>query len=319
MTRHQIHEGFCEVVQHEGASLPIPGGGDTWERFESLATWASADLSLGRLAEGHVDALAILAEANMEPFEKGLSYGVWAARSGTSSTMAEPDDRGWWLSGTKEFCSGSRMLDRALVTAETQQGYQLFDIAPSDSAVMADTDSWAAVGMANSMSDTLTFDRLFVPRERLVGPPEFYTKRPGFWFGAVGVAACWYGGALGLVNHLMNGLKAEPSEHVLADVGVALARVAAMRAVLQNAAAEIDADPTDAAGDGQLRALLTRQTIHDAAMDVLALVGTAGGARPLCHDDDQARRAADLFVYLSQHGGRADGATLGKLALGLRP
>jgi alkylation response protein AidB-like acyl-CoA dehydrogenase len=211
------------------------------------------------------------------------------------------------------------MLDRALVTANTPQGYQLFDIATRDEAVTVHSGSWAAVGMADSMSHTVSFDDLYVPPERVVGPPGFYTQRPGFWFGAVGVAACWYGGAVGLVDHLLDGLKAEPSEHVLADLGLAVARVAAMRDVLKSAAAGIDSDPTDETEGGRMRALVTRQTVHDAGLEVLALVGSAGGARPLCHDGDQARRAADLFVYLSQHHGRSDAAALGRLALGVRP
>jgi alkylation response protein AidB-like acyl-CoA dehydrogenase len=317
--RSGIQRAFEDFVQGDGKGLPVPGGGETWRRFEVLASCAAEDLSFGRLVEGHVDALAILAEAHVQPLGQDLSYGVWAARSDTSKMVAEPDNQGWRLSGTKEFCSGSQMLDRALVTAETPQGYQLFDIAPNDDAVTVHPHSWAAVGMADSKSDTLTFDHLYVPPDRVVGSPGFYTERPGFWFGAVGVAACWYGGAVGLVNHLLDGLKPEPSEHVLSDLGLAVARVAAMRDVLQNAATEIDSNPFDNAENGQMRALVTRQTVHDAALDVLALVASAGGARPLCHEGDQARRAADLFVYLSQHHGRSDGAALGRLVMKARP
>jgi hypothetical protein len=284
-----------------------------------LAKWASADLSVGRLAEGHADALAILAEAELPSFGDELSYGVWAARSGEGGTIAEAHDGGWRLSGTKAFCSGSRMLDRALITADTADGYRLFDIDPRNEAVTVCPGTWPAVGMSDSMSDTLAFDNLYIASDRAVGPPGFYADRPGFWFGSAGVAACWYGGAVGLVTHLLGGLTAEPNDHVLADVGVAVARVATMRDVLQSAAVGIDSDPADTKANGQMRALVTRQAIHDAALDVLALVGSAGGARPLCHDGDQARRAADLFVYLSQHHGRADGAALGKLALNSRP
>jgi hypothetical protein len=32
-----------------------------------------------------------------------------------------------------------------------------------------------------------------------VGRPDDYLSRPGFWFGAIGVAACWLGGARAVV------------------------------------------------------------------------------------------------------------------------
>ena len=59
--------GASEVVAGCGSALPNPGSGDTASRFGALADWAAKDLSLARLAEGHLDALSILAEAGREP------------------------------------------------------------------------------------------------------------------------------------------------------------------------------------------------------------------------------------------------------------
>ena len=42
--------------------LPLPGSGLTWRRFATLAEVAAGDPVHARLAEGHVDALAILTE-----------------------------------------------------------------------------------------------------------------------------------------------------------------------------------------------------------------------------------------------------------------
>ena len=69
------------IAQVEAPTVPLPGSGQTWRRFRALALWAAENLSLGRLAEGHVDALAILDEAGMRPVS-GAIYGVWAARTG---------------------------------------------------------------------------------------------------------------------------------------------------------------------------------------------------------------------------------------------
>ncbi|HEY5104535.1 MAG TPA: hypothetical protein VII65_05760, partial [Acidimicrobiales bacterium] len=164
-------------------------------------------------------------------------------------------------------------------------------------------------------SQTLEFGGLIVREEQEVGEPDFYTKRPGFWFGAAGVAACWYGGALGLVNSLLDSLATTPSDFVLADVGLAVAEIESMRSFLKDTATSIDADPEDVEKQARFRALTSRQVVHDAALHVLLLIGTAGGARPLCHDEEQSRRSADLFVYLAQHHGGADAAELGRLAI----
>jgi len=101
---------------------------------------------------------------------------------------------------------------------------------------------------------------------------------------------------------------------VLADLGEAVANLAAMREVLKDAAEAFDRDPKNEEFQAHYRALIVRQVVHDAATNVLARVATGGGARPLCHDLDQSRRAADLFVYLSQHHGGSDAAELGRLA-----
>lgn len=37
---------FEHVVRTTAAQLPLPGGGDTWARFEALSKWAAQDLSL---------------------------------------------------------------------------------------------------------------------------------------------------------------------------------------------------------------------------------------------------------------------------------
>jgi hypothetical protein len=46
-----------EIAQGKYA-VPVRGIGQTERRFESRANWAAIDLSLGRLAEGHRDAIA---------------------------------------------------------------------------------------------------------------------------------------------------------------------------------------------------------------------------------------------------------------------
>ena len=57
-----VAAAFADAVESGRLDLPLPGGGRTRERWAVLADLAGEDLSLARLAEGHADALAILAE-----------------------------------------------------------------------------------------------------------------------------------------------------------------------------------------------------------------------------------------------------------------
>jgi alkylation response protein AidB-like acyl-CoA dehydrogenase len=306
---------FENAARTECGALPLPGAGHTERRFEALARWSASDLSVGRLVEGHADALAILAEAGRRPADPAATYGVWAARSRTGGTTARLEADGWHLAGQKAFCSGSGFLDRALLTADTPDGYRLFDIAVANHVASTLRDSWPAVGMADSLSETLEFAGPAIGRDAEVGGPGFYLERPGFWFGAIGVAACWYGGAAGLVRHLADSLDDATSELVVAELGHAVAHVGAMRRILQHSAREIDADPRDVEGGGMARALVVRHAVRHGATEVLSLVASAGGARALSLDRAQSRRAADLYVYLAQHHGPQDAVQLGRMAM----
>jgi alkylation response protein AidB-like acyl-CoA dehydrogenase len=317
----RVRDALDEFVRETAPQLGHPGEGGTWQRFGVLADVSAQDLSLGRLAEGHADALSILREAGQSAPAGFDLYGVWAARNGRDDvgTVATPVGGGWRLSGVKPYCSGSDHLDRALVTADAPDGYRLFDISVAEHVIAVAPGSWSAVGMADSVSETLTFGGPVLPESAAVGPPDFYLQRPGFWSGSVGVAACWYGGAKGLVDVLFDALSQQSGDHTLADAGRAVAIVDGLAAVLEHAADAIDADPFDGKRQGPHRALSVREVVHDGCLRVLSLVGAAGGAGPLCHDGAQSRRAADLFVYLAQHHGARDAAALGQIALDLRP
>ena len=295
--------------------VPLPGEA-TRHRFAELADVAARDLALGRLVEGHLDVLAILSEADTEPVDVRATYGVWAARSPQHVTEALLAADRWHLWGEKAFCSGSTRLDRALVTAETPDGYRLFDISVAESVIEARSGSWPAVGMADSISETVVFRSPPLAGRFAIGPPGFYLERPGFWFGAIGVAACWLGGARGLVERVGEALAPSATEAQLVELGHAIAHVDAMTGLLEWAADAIDADPSDSSSTARNRAMVTRHAVHHSVQLVLGHVAAAGGSGPLCHDVQQARRAADLYVYLSQHHGPQDAALLGREAVG---
>src|SRR4051812_16755429 len=127
------------IRDHLGAleRVPLPGSGGTVQRLRALAELGAIDGALARLAEGHLDAVAILAELGAD-IESGPLRGVWAARP--ELLRAEPAPGGWRLTGTKPWCSGTDGIDRALVTATATDGaVRLFDV---DVARLAFRDDW---------------------------------------------------------------------------------------------------------------------------------------------------------------------------------
>ncbi|MGH8922263.1 MAG: acyl-CoA dehydrogenase, partial [Actinomycetes bacterium] len=215
------------------------------------------------------------------------------------------------------FCSGAGLLRRALVVATAPDGPRLFDLDVGDVDVVAGT--WPAVGMAGSQSSAVRWAGRLAPAELAVGEPGAYTSRVGFWWGAAGVAACWWGGARALVETTRTGVGSGVGESQLAALGRSWARLAAMEQVLRQAAASID-DATDvdrtgpdAAGAARRTALIAREVVHDGCQAVLREVAAAGGAGPICLDPAQSRRSADLYAYLAQYHPGRDQAELGRM------
>ena len=305
---------FTDAVESGRLNLPRPGGGRTRERWAALADLAEEDLSLARLAEGHADALAILAELSAASPLVGSRWSVWAAQPpgpGLAASQADADG-GWCLDGMKRYCSGARSCTNALVTATALDGNRLFAVSTRDLSPVP--GSWPATGMAGS--DTLDVRFCGIAAEP-VGGPGRYLDRPGFAHGGVGVAACWYGGARGVGRTLLDAAaRRDVGPHALAHLGAVDIALRTAKLALDTAAAEIDADPDDRRGGGLLRALRLRALVEATATEVMLRVGRALGAGPLGHDEAHSRRVADLTVYLRQHHGERDLAEIGTLVAG---
>ncbi|MFG2373101.1 acyl-CoA dehydrogenase [Streptomyces sp. NPDC048504] len=319
-------ERFLRYVDAQAAGAadcPLPGSGRTDARFEQLSAVAREDLCAARLVEGHLDAVAILAELGGEPVRPGEYWAVWAAEPPGPGLTGTRTPHGWILNGVKKYCSGARTCTHALVTASTEDGRRLFAVrtgAPGLPPDRSETDpvtrpgcrpvpgTWQAVGMAASDSPDIRFTEVpAVP----VGDVEGYVRRPGFHHGGVGVAACWYGGAQAVARILFERAGKHDDPFGDAHAGAVDLRLHAAGTVLQRAAAEIDTDPLDRSGTARLRALRVRSLVAEACAGVLDHVGRATGAGPLCHDERHARATADLAVYIRQHHAERDLAALG--------
>lgn len=295
-------------------------GRSTWNWMRTLASLGAGDLTVARVVEPHLDALAILAQApptNVAPAlapvrvvaPAGSTWGVYAAHSPGTRLQATPSDGGWRLTGTKPWCSLADRLSHAIITAHVDgDSRQAFAIALSDRGVRVDQGQWVARGLADVRSTAITLDD--VPAEP-VGPPQWYLERSGFAWGGIGVAAVWFGAACALGQSVLDAARSrEPDQLALTHLGRIDSALRSTHLALRDAAERIDHGDAEKA-HGQLLAARVRASAAMTAELVLAEVGRALGPAPLTSDEEHARRVADLMVYVRQHHGERDLARLG--------
>jgi alkylation response protein AidB-like acyl-CoA dehydrogenase len=326
--------------------LPRPGGGRTARRWAALAGWGGRDLSLARLAEGHVDACSILTEAGRTPVP-GALYGVWASRSGGAAVRVGRRGEACVLEGTLRFCSGARVLDRALVVAdperETPAGRQLLDVDVTRTEVEPLPGTWCTAAMADADTLDVRFADVPVDADADVGEPGWYVARRGFALGGAGVAAVWWGGAAAILDRAVGYLGGGPSQsptsptppppptsggpadgprlttatdrHALAHVGELHAALAAADALLRHTAALADGE---GGADLTLAVATVRSAVERAVREVVDRVPRIVGPAPLSRDGGLAAALADLSLYVRQHHAERDHAALGELVLDRR-
>jgi alkylation response protein AidB-like acyl-CoA dehydrogenase len=267
--------------------LPSPGSGQTAQRWRRLAELTEIDVVAGRLAEAHADAVAILAELSGPACGEGGIWGVWAAEAPDAVVRARGAGDAMVLDGVKAWCSGAGLCTHALVTARLTDGRGgLFAVDLRNDAVQPLESTWRNAGMAESDTRAVQFaDAPAIP----VGQPDDYLTRPGLWFGAIGVAACWLGGARAVAEPLYRrAATASVDDHQLAHLGAVDAAITAAESALAMAAVCVDADPYNESGSAELTARRARAIVENAVDEVLARTDRALGPGPLCTDDRHA-------------------------------
>lgn len=300
------------LADRDWAGLGWPG------LLEALIGLGRTDIPLSRLAEGHVDAVRIADQAG-RTLAPGALYGVWASRSGATGVRARPDGGQLRIEGTLRFASGAGVIDRALVPVWIADGrHLLVDLDVHDLPV--DSSGWQTGAMSVSRTHTVSVDAVAVPVASVLGGPDFYLDRPGFFPGGVGVAAVWVGGLSRVLDTLLDRLGGQRTS----SVDLRLGRLATQRslalALVRQGGLRLDAGLTAGAAPprDQLHRLATQiragvaQCVHTALTEARTIAGPVGLAfdAPLTHAID------DLDLYVRQQNGDADDVLLGA---GLRP
>lgn len=298
-----------------GRSTPAPGTGRTLELWELLASTAAADVGVTRVLEPHLDALAILAQVPDEvklssiAVDETSTWGVFAAEGPGVRLEALESRDGWRLTGVKPWCSLAATLSHALVTAWTVDGRRLFAVDLRAPGVRPDDGPWVARGFPEIVSAPVRFDgAAAVP----VGGPGWYLDRPGFAWGGIGVAACWWGGAVGLARELYAATaRREPDQLLLAHLGAVDVALTSARTTLVEASRVVDGTADAEVAPGVL-ARRVRGAVARTVEETVHRCSHALGPGPMTADEAYARRLADLQLYVRQHHAERDDASLGR-------
>jgi alkylation response protein AidB-like acyl-CoA dehydrogenase len=289
--------------------LPLPGGGDTPRRHEMLMSIGREDLSLARLAEAHFDAVAILAEAGRQP-QSGAIYGVWASEIPGHSMTLQRNGNNLQIHGEKMFCSGAGLVDRALITVTAPDHLLVdLDLHHDASKISFDDSSWKTSAFSEIQTSKIIVDGVACSQNDIVGEPRWYLERPGFWHGACGPAACWAGGAAGIIDYATRQNRADA--HTMAHLGAMHASVWALKSVLASAAREIDNNPLDVL-EARVRARTLRHLVEVMSTDILRRLARAYGPHPLAMDESISKRYCELDLYLRQSHAERDLEALGR-------
>ena len=277
---------------------------------------ARADGSVGRIVDGHVNAVERLAvQAPPEVRERELALvaagrlraGVWgadpAAGEGERAAVVEVPG-GIALRGAKVFCSGAGGLDRALVLARDGRrgggdGPPLaawVDVSDGGRAKVDET--WfQGHGLRASVSHRVVFHD--APRDRAV-------RRPGRAGRAALVRArraahCRYVGRDGRLRGSRRACRARRPPRTRALEGLAVGRIGSELATIDLWIADA-ANAMDAAGERLATvSVQARDAIAGAARRLLDEAARACGSRPFATASALDRARRDLELFMLQH------------------
>ncbi len=278
--------------------------GDPVVQATLLRRIGRASLSVGRLAEGHMNAVKLIRlygarchqSRHLTAAGQGLVFGVWGA-DGAVPVTAEPHSNGTLgLKGRKRFASGLGAVSRAVVTARHGDDI-LLAIADVTCTRRADAAAWDTSGMRATLSGTYDFDGVMAEG---LGAAGDYLREPHFEGGVWRYAAVHTGGLEALAEEVRRAVcsAGEASEAQLHRV----ARIAALahraRLMVEDAARRVEAP---GAGPAEVAlSLAAREEVEAACVEGMTLADRALGTRSFArgHRVELVRR--DLAFFLRQ-------------------
>ena len=279
---------------------------------EILRSIGSGSLPLGRLFEGHVNALELVRrcgnhrQVELVAAEAGAGklFGVWNTDDANGLRLIHGRGRSR-LEGRKILASGAGHIERPLITATDEEGRRLM-VLPKLDASRADLSGWTAQGMRASATGAVDFTGVEIKPIEIVGQDGDYERQPWFSVGAWRFAAVHVGGMerlFGLLRRHLQVTSRGQDPHQAARLGRAAMTVETARLWVAQAASFSEA-PLGSKAPEQLVAYvnLSRLAVEAAALDLLQLVQRSVGLQAFLRPNPIERISRDLATYLRQPG-----------------
>src|SRR6185437_7525874 len=146
-----------------------------------------ANLSLGRIFEGHVNARKLVAlYGNAEQLGRaaeaardGHLFAIWATEAPDPVRIIGAPPRAL-LRGGKVFCSAAAHATRALITASSEEGEARMLLVPLRAGERVRTGLHDTHGMRACGTGNVDFSGISVPKTALIGQPGDYLRQPEF-------------------------------------------------------------------------------------------------------------------------------------------
>ena len=307
------HEALDDLAAAGLLALTVPAAGGrrgagVEEEWEAVRAVARADGSVGRIYDGHLNAVERLAVAAPEPLRSNelgrvaageARLGVWGADPRPGEGEPARLVAGSRVHGAKVFCSGAGGLDAALVLVRREEpGPPLLAYVDLTDAVEVDRDWYRAAGMRASESHRVVFHG--AQALAVLGKPGELGREPWFGRDAIRTAACW----AGLVDAVREEAFALLAERGGGDdlaalaAGRMFAHAVTVDALLADSARRVAEDPQ---APVFARSVGVRSALAEAARDTVQSALAALGSRPLAAAGRLDRARRDLEVFLHQH------------------
>lgn len=283
-----------------------------------LKAVGKANLSVGRIYEGHINTLYLIhlyAEKEQrerwykEVEEKGLLFGVWNTQAADGISFQAEEDT-FRIQGSKTFCSGADLVNRALISGEIvrngERGWQMAIINMENlSQDNIDRESWKPLGMKASGSYKVDFTNYVITELDLLAKPGTYLTQPYFNGGAIRFAAVHLGGAEAIAKHTLAYLKElkrtdDPFQQM--RIYKIMSALTTGELWLNRAGKYYDQWSSAGTYDQALIAFanMTRTVIEEICLNIMDESNRCVGARGLMEPFELERMHRDLTFYLRQ-------------------
>ena len=311
--------------------------GQTEELLMLLKEIGRANLVVGRIYEGHVNALQLIQTFGTQEQIKAYAadarnnkiFGVWNAEAEDGVIIIPLDNGKYRLEGSKTFCTGCGYVERPFVNGKLPDGSWQMCIVPMDEVeTVVDADWWQPAGMRATVSYKVDFTGVEVEPQSLLAQPGDYFRQPWLSGGVIRFAAVQLGGAEALFDatrRYLQKLDRSGHPHQQERLGRMAISIESGTLWLQGAAAMVDNYAPVFGGypeDSQVQASklvaysnMVRTAIEQICMDTIQLSQRSIGTLGMLPPEPAERIIRDLSLYLRQPAFDAALTGVGKYVL----